>query len=171
MSIATYFYEPNSKFQDKKFKGNVSGNYAFASQVIEVEVDTYTGNIKVLNVYVAQDVGKVLNPLGLDGQIEGGIIMGMGYAISEELIVEKGAVMNPNFHNYKLPTASDIPNIHFYPVETFDKEGPYGAKGVGEAPLIPTAAAIANAVSDALGVEFNSLPLSPERVLKALKEN
>ncbi|MFH1321353.1 MAG: xanthine dehydrogenase family protein molybdopterin-binding subunit [Bacteroidota bacterium] len=169
LSVVTNFYEPNSKFQDKEFKGDVSGAYAFASQAIEVEVDTLTGNVMVLDVHVAQDVGRVLNPLGLSGQIEGGVVMGMGYALTEELIVENGMVLNPSFHDYKLPTFSDIPEIHFYPIETFDEEGPYGAKGVGEAPLIPTAAAIANAVSDALGIEIDSLPITPEKVLKKLR--
>nr|MBC8278106.1 xanthine dehydrogenase family protein molybdopterin-binding subunit [FCB group bacterium] len=168
LSIASFYYEPNSEFQDKGFKGNVSGTYAFAAQAIEVEVDTYTGNVKVLDVYVAQDVGKVLNPLGLDGQIEGGVVMGMGYALTEELVMENGYVLNPSFHDYKLPTASDIPEIHFTPIETNEKEGPYGAKGVGEAPLIPTAAAIANAVSNALGIRIDDLPITPEKVLRAL---
>ncbi len=168
LAIASYFYEPSSKIQDKEFKGNVSGSYAFAAQSIEVEVDTYTGNVKVLDVYVAQDVGKVLNPLLLDGQIEGGILQGVGYALSEELLVKKGRILNPNFHNYKMLTATDISNIHFFPVETMDKQGPYGAKGVGEAPLIPTAAAITNAVCNALGVEFVELPLTPERILRAI---
>jgi xanthine dehydrogenase molybdenum-binding subunit len=171
LAIASYFYEPSSKFQDKEFKGNVSGTYAFASQAIEVEVDTYTGNVKVLDIYVAQDVGKVLNPLLLAGQIEGGILQGVGYALSEELLMHEGKILNPNFHNYKILTAADVPNIHFFPVETHDKQGPYGAKGVGEAPLIPTAAAISNAVCDALGVEFLELPLTPERVLKAIHES
>jgi CO/xanthine dehydrogenase Mo-binding subunit len=169
LCIASYYYEPSSEFQDKEYKGQVSGTYAFASQAIEVEVDTYTGNVKVLDVHVAQDVGKVLNPLGLAGQIEGGVVMGMGYALTEELVVEKGRILNPSFHDYKLPTAGDIPEIHFYPIETLDKQGPYGAKGVGEAPLIPTPAAIANAVSNALGVKVDSLPMSPEKVLKALR--
>ncbi|MBK7129601.1 MAG: xanthine dehydrogenase family protein molybdopterin-binding subunit [Crocinitomicaceae bacterium] len=170
LAVASYFYEPSSKFQDKDFKGNVSGTYAFASQAIEVEVDTYTGNVQVIDIHVAQDVGKVLNPLLLDGQIHGGVLQGVGYAISEELVMEEGRILNPNFHNYKMLTAADIPNIHFYPVETDDKEGPYGAKGVGEAPLIPTAAAIANAVCDALDVDMVELPLSPERVLKAISD-
>jgi CO/xanthine dehydrogenase Mo-binding subunit len=169
LAEVSYFYEPGSKYQDNGFKGDVSGNYAFAAQAIEVEVDTYTGNVKVLDVWVAQDVGKVLNPLGLQGQIEGGVVMGMGYALTEEIQMKDGYVLNPNFHNYKLPTACDVPDIHFYPVETNDPAGPYGAKGVAEAPLIPTAAAIANAVSSVLGVEMNELPLTPERVLKALK--
>ncbi len=168
LAIASYFYEPSSKFQDKDYKGNVSGSYAFAAQAIEVEVDTYTGNVKVLDVYVAQDVGKVLNPLLLGGQIEGGILQGVGYALTEELLMHEGKILNPNFHNYKMLTASDIPNIHFFPIETNDKEGPYGAKGVGEAPLIPTAAAIANAVSNALGIEILDLPITPEKILKAL---
>ncbi len=149
--------------------GDVSSAYAFASQAIEVEVDTYTGNVKVLNVYVGQDVGKVLNPLGLAGQIEGGVVMGMGYALTEELVVENGMVLNPNFHDYKLPTACDVPDIHFYPIETIDDRGPYGAKGVGEAPLIPTAPAIANAIANAIGVKIDELPITPEKVLKALK--
>lgn len=168
LAIADYFYEPSSKFQDKDFKGNVSGTYAFAAQAIEVEVDLYTGNVKVLDVYVAQDVGKVLNPLLLDGQIEGGILQGVGYALTEELLMHEGKILNPNFHNYKMLTAADIPNIHFTPIETLDKEGPYGAKGVGEAPLIPTAAAIANAVCNALDLEFLDLPITPEKILQAL---
>ncbi|MFI5221015.1 MAG: xanthine dehydrogenase family protein molybdopterin-binding subunit [Bacteroidia bacterium] len=170
LASASFFYEPSSKFQDKDFKGNVSGTYAFAAQAIEVEVDTYTGNVKVLDVYVAQDVGKILNPLLLGGQIEGGILQGVGYALTEELLMHEGRILNPNFHNYKILTAADVPNIHFFPVETHDKEGPYGAKGVGEAPLIPTAAAIANAVCDALGVEFLELPITPEKVLKAIND-
>ena len=170
LAIASYFYEPSSKFQDKDFKGNVSGTYAFAAQAIEVEVDTYTGNVKVLDVYVAQDVGKVLNPLLLGGQIEGGILQGVGYALTEELLMKEGRILNPNFHNYKMLTASDTPEIHFFPIETNDKEGPYGAKGVGEAPLIPTAAAIANAICNALGLDFLELPITPEKVLFAIAE-
>jgi CO/xanthine dehydrogenase Mo-binding subunit len=170
LAIAYYFYEPSSKFQDKNFKGNVSGTYAFASQAIEVEVDTYTGNVRVLDVYVAQDVGRVLNPLLLGGQMEGGILQGIGYALTEELLMQEGRILNPNFHNYKMLTAADIPGIHFFPIETIDKEGPYGAKGVGEAPLIPTAAAIANAVCHALDLEILELPISPERVLKAISK-
>ena len=169
LCIDSYFYEPDSVYQDKGYKGNVSGTYAFASQAIEVEVDTYTGNVRVLNVHVAQDVGRVLNPLGLEGQIEGGVVMGMGYALTEELLVDNGNVINPSFHDYKLPTTGDIPDIHFYPIETYDQKGPYGAKGVGEAPLIPTAPAIANAVSDAVGIKIDDLPITPEKVLKALK--
>jgi len=170
LCTVSYFYEPPSAFQDKEFKGDVSGNYAFASQAIEVEVDTVTGNIKIEDVHVSQDVGRVLNPMGLQGQMEGGVAMGIGYALTEEMIYEEGELKNPSFHGYKLLTTTDMPNVHFYPIETYDEAGPYGSKGAGEAPLIPTAAAIANAVSNAIGVRFNSLPITPEMVLKALKD-
>jgi len=166
----SYYYEPSSEFQDKDYKGNVSSCYAFASQAVEVEVDTLTGKVDVLHVHVGQDVGKVLNPLGLEGQVEGGVVMGLGYALSEEMIFEKGYLRNFSFHDYKVPTARDIPEIHFYPIETNEKTGPYGAKGMAEAPLVPTAAAIANAVSNTLGVEINSLPITPEIVLKAISD-
>ncbi len=170
LCVVEYFFEPTSSFQDKKFMGDVSGNYAFASQAIEVEVDTVTGNVKVLDVWVSQDVGRVLNPVGLQGQMEGGVATGIGFALTEEMIYEKGNLVNPSFHGYKLLTSMDMPNVHFYPIETFDEAGPYGSKGAGEAPLIPTAAAIANAVADALGVEFLSLPITAEKVLKALNK-
>ncbi len=169
LCTVSYFYEPPSSFQDKEFKGDVSGNYAFASQAIEVEVDTVTGNVSVLNVHVSQDVGRVLNPIGLQGQMEGGVATGVGYALTEEMIYENGMLKNPSFHGYKLLTATDMPPVHFYPIETYDEAGPYGSKGAGEAPLIPTAAAIANAVSNALGVRFYSLPITAEKVLKALR--
>ncbi|MBC8322942.1 MAG: molybdopterin-dependent oxidoreductase, partial [Candidatus Marinimicrobia bacterium] len=164
----SYFYEPSSKFQDKEYKGNVSGCYAFAAQAVEVEVDTFTGKVDVLNVFVGQDVGKVLNPMGIEGQIDGGVVMGIGYALSEEMIYENGYLLNPTFHDYKLQTARDIPEIHFYPIETNEESGPFGAKGMAEAPLVPTPVAIANAVSNILGVEINSLPITPEKVLRAI---
>jgi xanthine dehydrogenase molybdenum-binding subunit len=170
LCTVNYFYEPPSKFQDKGFKGDVSGNYAFASQAIEVEVDTVTGKVEVLNVHVSQDVGRVLNPMGLQGQMEGGLATGIGYALTEEMIYENGVLKNPSFHGYKLLTTTDMPPVNFYPIETYDEAGPYGSKGAGEAPLIPTAAAIANAVSNALGVRFYSLPITAEKVLRALKE-
>ncbi|MFQ5484393.1 MAG: molybdopterin cofactor-binding domain-containing protein, partial [Desulfobacterales bacterium] len=95
---------------------------------------------------------------------------GIGYALTEEMIYEKGVLKNPNFHGYKLLTTTDMPDVHFYPIESGDEEGPYGAKGASEAPLIPTAAAIANAVANAIGVQFYSLPVTSEKVLLALKE-
>jgi xanthine dehydrogenase molybdenum-binding subunit len=166
--MTTEYYEPPSVMQDEHFKGDVSASYAFGTQVVELEVDTATGIVRVLRVTAAHDVGRVINALGIEGQIEGGVVMGMGYAISEHLIVENGIVRNPCFRDYRLITAPEIPRIDMHFIETEDPEGPVGAKGVGEAPAICTAAAIVNALYNATGVRFCELPLTPERVLRKL---
>jgi CO/xanthine dehydrogenase Mo-binding subunit len=146
----------------------VSAAYAWATQVIEVEVDTDTGVVRMLNVTAAHDVGRVLNRLGIEGQIEGGIVMGAGYALTEELIVENGVMKNPAFRDYKLVTAPEIPEMDIHFIETMDGEGPQGAKGVGEAPAICVAAATANAIYNATGVRIYELPFTPEKVYRAL---
>ncbi|MBK9135778.1 MAG: molybdopterin-dependent oxidoreductase [Betaproteobacteria bacterium] len=166
--MTTFYYEPPSVHQDKGFKGDVSAAYAWAAQVVEVEVDSATGVVRLLKVTGAHDVGRVLNRLGLEGQIEGGIVMGQGYALTENLVVEGGVVRNPNFRDYKLVTAPEIPQMDISFVETMDGEGPQGAKGVGEAPAICIAAAVANAIENATGVRITSLPFTPERVYRAL---
>jgi xanthine dehydrogenase molybdenum-binding subunit len=167
--MTTEYYEPPSVMQDKEFKGDVSASYAFGTQVVEIEVDTATGIIRILKVTAAHDVGRVVNALGVEGQVEGGVVMGMGYAIAEHLQVDEGIVTNPCFRDYKLITAPEIPEINAHFVETQDPEGPVGAKGIGEAPAICTAAAIANALYNATGVRMYELPLTPERVLRALE--
>ena len=166
--MTTNYYEPPSQHQDKEFKGDVSAAYAWATQVIEVEVDTDTGVVRMLNVTAAHDVGRVLNRLGIEGQIEGGIVMGAGYALTEELIVDNGVVKNPAFRDYKLVTAPEIPEMDIHFIETMDGEGPQGAKGVGEAPAICVAAATANAIYNATGVRIYELPFTPEKVYRAL---
>jgi CO/xanthine dehydrogenase Mo-binding subunit len=166
--MTTHYYEPPSVHQDKGFKGDVSAAYAWATQVVEVEVDTATGVVRLLQVTGSHDVGRVLNRLGIEGQIEGGIVMGQGYALTEELQVVDGKVRNPNFRDYKLVTAPEIPLMDISFVETMDGEGPQGAKGVGEAPAICIAAAVANAIENATGVRITSLPFTPERVYRAL---
>ncbi|MDH4188681.1 MAG: molybdopterin-dependent oxidoreductase [Betaproteobacteria bacterium] len=166
--MTTHYYEPPSKHQDKDFHGDVSAAYAWATQVCEVEVDTETGIVRLLKVTGAHDVGRVLNRLGIEGQIEGGIVMGQGYAITENLMVEAGVVRNPNFRDYKLITAPEIPEMDISFIETMDGEGPQGAKGVGEAPAICIAAAVANAIYNATGVRLYALPFSPENVYRAL---
>ena len=110
----------------------------------------------------------MLNRLGIEGQIEGGIVMGQGYALTENLIVEAGRIRNPNFRDYKLVTAPEIPAMDITFIESMDGEGPQGAKGVGEAPAICIAAATANAIENATGVRITSLPFTPERVYRAL---
>jgi len=166
--MTTFYYEPPSKHQDKQFKGDVSAAYAWATQVCEVEVDTQTGIVRLLKVTGAHDVGRVLNRLGIEGQIEGGIVMGQGYAMTENLMVEAGVVRNPNFRDYKLVTAPEIPEMDISFIETMDGEGPQGAKGVGEAPAICIAAAVANAIYNATGTRITALPFTPENVYRAL---
>jgi xanthine dehydrogenase molybdenum-binding subunit len=167
--MTTHYYEPPSKHQDRQFKGNVSAAYAWATQVCEVEVDMRTGIVRLVKVTGAHDVGRVLNRLGIEGQIEGGIVMGQGYALTENLMVEDGVVRNPNFRDYKLVTAPEIPEMDVSFIETMDGEGPQGAKGVGEAPAICIAAAMANAIYNATGVRMTALPFTPERVYRALR--
>lgn len=144
--------------------------YAFATQVAEVEVDTETGKIEVLRIVASHDVGKAVNPKLVEAQIEGGSVMGVGYALLEEVNVSNGRIGNPNFDSYLLPMSLDTPEIYSFIIEDPEPTGPFGAKGVGEPALIPTAAAIANAVYDAIGVRIYSLPITPERVLEALRE-
>ncbi len=169
--LARGWYEPPTERQDKEFRGNISATYGFATQAVEVEVDTQTGEVRVLKIAAAHDVGRAINPMAVEGQIHGGISMGLGYGLYEELVVEEGQVLNPNFADYALPTALDMPEIETIIIETDDPAGPFGAKGMAEPACIPTAPAIANAVYDAVGVRIQDLPITPEKVLKALKEN
>jgi len=145
--------------------------WMYGCHAAEVEVDTETGKFKILKVIAAHDVGKVMNILTCEGQIEGGVIQGIGHTCYEEMLIgEKGEILNPNFLDYKMPTALDIPEIVPIIVETPHKDGPYGAIGIGEMTLVPTAPAIANAIYDAIGVRIKDLPITPEKILRALKE-
>ena len=168
--MTTEYYEPPSVAQDREFKGDVSASYAFGAQVVELEVDTETGLIRILRVTAAHDVGRVTNALGIEGQVEGGVAMGMGYTLSEHLLVERGVVQNPSFRDYKIVTAPEMPEVEMHFIESHDPEGPSGAKGVGEAPAICIPAAIANALANATGKRFYELPLTPEKVLRRLKD-
>ncbi len=162
------FYEPPSDYQDERFHGDVSASYAWGVQVVEVEVDMQTGVIQPLRVTSVHDVGRVLNQLGIMGQVEGGVAMGLGYGLTEEMLVRGGILANPTFRDYHLITAPEMPPVQMDFIETDDPEGPRGAKGIGEAPAIPTAAALVNAVAHATGAWINRLPLKPETVLAAL---
>jgi xanthine dehydrogenase molybdenum-binding subunit len=163
------WYDPPTQLVDKDtYKGNISATYGFGAQMAEVEVDTETGQVRVLRLVCANDVGRAINPMAVEGQIEGGAQMGLGYALTEAVIVKDGRVLNPDFLDYRLFTAADMPQLETILVETHDPDGPFGAKGVGEMGGTPTAAAIANAVYDAVGVRLTQLPMTPERVLRAL---
>jgi CO/xanthine dehydrogenase Mo-binding subunit len=144
--------------------------FLFATQIAEVEVDPGTGLVRVLNIWSAHDVGKAVNPMHVEGQIEGGIQMGLGFALTEEIVREKGKTLNPSFLDYKLFTAADMPKIKPIIVEVPEPLGPFGARGIGEATTIPTAAAVANAVFNAVGVRVNELPITPERVLRGVRK-
>ena len=172
MIVTEAFYDCNNDMLDPKTgKGNLSATYTWGAQGAEVEVDLETGEVKILNFVSANDVGKVLNKQTLMGQIYGASVIGFGYALSEEYKTDKGRNMNPNFLDYKIFSAPDLDfPIHIELIETNDKEGPFGAKGVGEPGLVPTAPAIGNAVYDAIGVRIKSLPITPEKILAALKE-
>jgi len=170
MLMAEYFYDPPNENFDREFKGNLSVTYAYGAHGVEVEVDKETGRVRIVNYVAAHDVGKALNPMLLEGQIMGGGAMGLGYALSEEMIYKEGRLMNGTYLDYKMLTARDMPPVQAVIVETDDKDGPFGAKGIGEPGLVPTAPAIANAIYDAVGVRIKTLPMTPERVLAGLKE-
>ena len=140
----------------------------FCTHVVEVEVDTETGEVNVIKAVAAHDVGKAINPRLVEGQIEGGFVQGMGFALTEEVQIAEGRIMNASLADYVVPTAQDVPEIVPIIVET-EGTGPFGANGAGEPPIIAPAPAIANAIANAIGVRFTSLPITPEKILQALE--
>jgi xanthine dehydrogenase molybdenum-binding subunit len=167
--VAEAFYDPPTAMLDKDLHGNVSATYGFAAQAVLLDVEEATGRIDVRRVASAHDVGRALNPLAAEGQIHGGIHMGLGYALSERLVVESGQVLTATFMDYAVLKASDMPALAVRLVESVETEGPFGAKGLGESGVIPISAAVANAVKDATGVRFTELPITPARVFEALR--
>jgi CO/xanthine dehydrogenase Mo-binding subunit len=143
--------------------------WKYGAQAVEIEVDDETGMIKVRRIASAHDVGTTLNPIGVSGQIRGGVVMGLGYALHERLQFDEGKVINPSFMDYKIPSSHEIPEIVSIPVEVPLPEGPFGAKGIGELAVVGVAPAIGNAIYDALKVRIKELPLFPERVLSAIE--
>jgi xanthine dehydrogenase molybdenum-binding subunit len=170
MVMAEYFYDPDNENLDREFKGNLSMTYAYGTHGVEVEVDRETGKVKILKYVAAHDVGRAINPMLLEGQIYGAVCMGVGYGLTEQLILDKGECMNPSFRDYKVLTAKDVIPVESIIVETMDKDGPFGAKGIGEPGCVPTAPAIANAIYDAIGIRIYDLPITSEKILKALRE-
>ncbi|RXG65668.1 xanthine dehydrogenase family protein molybdopterin-binding subunit [Candidatus Atribacteria bacterium 1244-E10-H5-B2] len=144
--------------------------WTFGVQAAEVEVDIETGEVKVLKVAAAYDAGKAINPELVCAQIEGGIVQGLGSALLEEMKIKEGKVLNPSFVDYKIPAIGDTPEMKISIVEVPEPTGPWGARGIAEPCMVPTAPAIANAVFDAIGCRINSLPITAEKVLKAIKE-
>jgi len=148
---------------------NPSVFWMYATQAAEVEVDRRTGRVKVLRISAAHDVGRSIHPQSIEGQVEGALVMGVGTALFEKMELEEGRVKNRSFADYKIPSALDTPEMIPIIVEEPHSQGPYGAKGLGEPALAPTAAAIANAIYAAVGVRIKDLPITPEKILEGLK--
>ena len=170
--IGTASYNPPTVAMDTKTgQGKPFSTYVYATQIAEVEVDDETGQVDILRISAAHDCGTPINPMLVEGQVEGGIAMGIGYALQEEILfAEDGSQINPNLTNYIMPTSMDMPEIDVDIVDNYDPTGPFGAKGVGEPTAVPTAAAILNAIYDAVGVRITSLPATPEKILMELRK-
>jgi CO/xanthine dehydrogenase Mo-binding subunit len=166
-----WYAPPRKEWNEALGVGQAYSVYCFATQIAEVTVNLRSGRTTLDHVTAAHDVGRALNPVTLTGQVEGGIVQGMGYALMEELKVADGRCLNPNFTDYLIPSAMDAPTVDIDLVELPYSQGPYGAKGVGEPALIPIAAAIANAVSFACGHRFTHIPITPERLLDELDQD
>lgn len=154
----------------KKGQGQVFPDFTFGTHAAEVAVDVETGQIRVLKLVACLDVGKAINPHGVEGQLEGGTIYGMGYALMEEVKLEKGMTLTPSLSEYLIPTALDVVDVKSIMLESEDGVGPFGAKGVGEPSMVSAAPALVNAVCDALGTRIKDLPLTPEKVVRALQK-
>jgi len=144
--------------------------YVFGCQVAEVEVDTLTGEVQVLGIWAAHDVGRAVNPKGVEGQIEGGVVQALGQGLMEDYQLRDGHTTTPGFAKYILPTSLDVPQITSFIVEDPDPIGPLGVKGIGEPAMVPTIPAVMNAIYDAIGIRIRSLPATPEKVLAAIRE-
>ena len=154
----------------KTGQGQVFPDFTFGSHAAEVAVDTETGSVKLLKLIACYDVGRAINPLSVEGQLEGGALYGLGYALTEKIILDKGITLTPSFSEYLIPTSLDAPDVKTIIVESGGGAGPFGAKGIGEPACVSVAPAIANAVCNAIGTRIFDLPLSPEKILRALKK-
>jgi CO/xanthine dehydrogenase Mo-binding subunit len=155
-------------FNKDTLMGNVAPAHSFAAQAVEVEVDKETGQVQVLRSFVSDDCGKALNPMAVHGQSNGAAAQAIGWTLYEQLHLEGGRLANTDFADYTMPTIDALPLLQSGIVESDDPNGPYGAKGASETAILPGAAAIANAVFDAVGVRIVDLPITPEKVLAAL---
>ena len=158
---------------DKPVEGTIEiphWSYMYATAIALVEVDTLTGSTKVLRFYLSPDSGTIINPQSYTGQCEGAVVQGLGFALTEDTQIDKGVIKTNNFTTYIIPTICDVPEIEVDPVETYEKIGPYGAKGLGEIGIIPTGSAVANAIYDATGARLFTLPATPERVFQVIRE-
>jgi CO/xanthine dehydrogenase Mo-binding subunit len=158
------FRHPPTTGPDENGQGVIHADFAVAGHRAVVDVDTELGLVKVVRVDTAQDVGRALNPQSVQGQIEGGILQGVGLAVMEELVMKDGVILNPTFTDYLLPTILDAPDVEALLIEREGSWGPFGAKGVGESPTISSTAAIAAAIRAASGKELNRVPIRPQDI-------
>lgn len=171
LHLVSGYFNPKTTELDESMQGIPYATYGFGTQCALIEVDIETGQVKVLKIIAAHDVGRAINPLNVEGQIEGGCVMGMGQALLEELVIKKGKVITPDLAEYLIPTALDVPEIETIIIENEEETGPFGAKGMAECTNIPTMAAISNAISNAIGIRIKNLPITAENILQELKKN
>ena len=166
--LAVYHAPAGDPIDLERGGGRVFPDYTFGAHAVEVEVDTETGAVRVLRHVACHDVGRAINPQSVEGQIQGGAVMGLGYGLMEEVALDRGVNLSTLFASYLIPTSLDVPDVETILIESGEGKGPFGARGIGEPPIAPPAAAIANAVEDAVGVRITDLPVTPERVARAL---
>lgn len=164
-----WFKAPNSEWNPETGLGEAYYIYSYSCNIAEVAVDEETGEVQVLRIVSGHDIGRAINRREAEGQIQGGAVQGLGYALYEELVEKNGRILRPNFSGYIIPTTGDVPEILPVIIESHYSEGPFGAKGLGEPPLIAIAPAIANAITDAVGVRPTQLPMTPERLLALIQ--
>ncbi|WP_346913816.1 xanthine dehydrogenase family protein molybdopterin-binding subunit [uncultured Roseibium sp.] len=161
-------HDPDTKMMDADHYGNIAPAYSFAAQAVEVEVDTETGRVRLVETYLSDDCGRAINPLSVHGQSNGAAVQAVGWTLYENLQFEDGQVMNGNLADYTMATADALPTLNSDIVESFEPNGPLGAKGASETAILPGAPAIANAIYDAIGVRITELPITPEKILAGL---
>jgi CO/xanthine dehydrogenase Mo-binding subunit len=164
-----YYIAPKCEFESENSQGTTYLQYTYGAVVAEIQVDAELGVVKPVKITAAYDAGRAINPLSVEGQIEGGTIQGLGYGLMEQLVHLGGMVVNPTLGDYYIPTSLDIPEIHTMIVEYPGAIGPFGAKAMGEPPVDLPAAALANAVAHTTGSRVFDLPITAEKVLFAMK--
>jgi CO/xanthine dehydrogenase Mo-binding subunit len=167
-ALATYQAPAGDPVDLERGGGRVFPDFTFGAHAVDVEVDTETGGVRVLRHVACHDVGQAINPQSVEGQIQGGAVMGLGYALMEEVALDQGVNLSTLFATYPIPSSLDVPDVEPVIIQSGEGKGPFGARGIGEPPIGPPAAAVANAVADAVGVRITELPITPERVARAL---
>ncbi len=162
-------FDPDIEVDISTYQGNAYPTYTYGTHLVEIEVDEELGSVDVVRYWAAHDGGVIVNPIGAEGQVEGGIVQGLGMALWEKIVRQEGFIVNPHYRDYLLPGAMDSPGeINVWFVETYDRTGPFGAKGLAEASIIPAPGAIAGAISDAVGVWPRGMPMESEKILELM---